>query len=208
MKLIFASNNLHKLEEARAILPEFEILSLGDIGLHADIPETSDTLEGNSQQKADYVYAWYKTHQAQLPSDVVGCFADDTGLCIRALNWQPGVYTARWAGEECNPADNRAKTLQLMAGIADRYAEFRTVITLIYWATPHSLLTPVNKQFVGLVEGHISTEERGEHGFGYDPVFVPENQTLTFAELPSEFKHSISHRGRAMRQLTDFFATI
>ena len=96
MKLIFASNNIHKLEEARAILSDFEILSLAEIGLHADIPETADTLEGNSMQKADYVFEWYKAHQCSMPNDVVGCFADDTGLCIRSLDWMPGVYQGRW----------------------------------------------------------------------------------------------------------------
>ena len=205
MKLIFASNNLHKLEEARAILSDFEILSLAEIGLHADIPETADTLEGNSMQKADYVFEWYKAHQCSMPNDVVGCFADDTGLCIRALDWKPGVITARWAGEACNPADNRAKTLKLMKGISDRYAEFRTVVTLILWDEPQSIDTPLKQQFVGTVEGNISEEEWGEKGFGYDPIFIPEGHELTFAQLPTEYKNSISHRARAMKKLADFF---
>ena len=205
MKLIFASNNIHKLEEARAILSDFEILSLAEIGLHADIPETADTLEGNSMQKADYVFEWYKDHHDTMSNDVIGCFADDTGLCIRALDWKPGVITARWAGEACNPADNRAKTLKLMKGISDRYAEFRTVVTLILWDKPHSLSAPHKQQFVGAVEGQISEEERGEHGFGYDPVFCPEGQVLTFAQLPTEYKNTISHRARAMKKLADFF---
>ena len=205
MKLIFASNNLHKLEEARAILSDFEILSLAEIGLHADIPETADTLEGNSMQKADYVFEWYKDHHDTMPNDVVGCFADDTGLCIRALDWKPGVITARWAGEACNPADNRAKTLKLMKGISDRYAEFRTVVTLILWDEPQSIDTPLKQQFVGTVEGNISEEEWGEKGFGYDPIFIPEGHELTFAQLPTEYKNSISHRARAMKKLADFF---
>ena len=205
MKLIFASNNIHKLEEARAILSDFEILSLAEIGLHADIPETADTLEGNSMQKADYVFEWYKAHQCSMPNDVVGCFADDTGLCIRALDWKPGVITARWAGEACNPADNRAKTLKLMKGISDRYAEFRTVVTLILWGEPQSIDTPLKQQFVGTVEGNISEEEWGEKGFGYDPIFIPEGHELTFAQLPTEYKNSISHRARAMKKLADFF---
>lgn len=208
MKLIFASNNAHKLEEARAILPDFDILSLSEIGLHVDIPETADTLEGNSQQKADYVYTWYKQHQSQLPEDVVGCFADDTGLCIRALEWQPGVYTARWAGENCDSTANRQKTLQLLSGIADRYAEFRTVVTLIYWDQPYSVAQPHQEQFLGIVEGRIAEEERGSLGFGYDPIFIPKNQCLTFAELPAEYKNSISHRGRAMRKLVSFFQKV
>ena len=205
MKLIFASNNLHKLEEARAILSDFEILSLAEIGLHADIPETADTLEGNSMQKADYVFEWYKDHHDTMSNDVIGCFADDTGLCIRALEWKPGVITARWAGEACNPADNRAKTLKLMKGISDRYAEFRTVVTLILWGEPQSIDTPLKQQFVGTVEGNISEEEWGEKGFGYDPIFIPEGHELTFAQLPTEYKNSISHRARAMKKLADFF---
>lgn len=205
MKLIFASNNIHKLEEARAILSDFEILSLAEIGLHADIPETADTLEGNSMQKADYVFEWYKDHHDAMSNDVVGCFADDTGLCIRSLDWMPGVYTARWAGEACNPADNRAKTLKLMKGISDRYAEFKTVVTLILWDEPQSIDTPLKQQFVGTVEGNISEEEWGEKGFGYDPIFIPEGHELTFAQLPTEYKNSISHRARAMKKLADFF---
>ena len=205
MKLIFASNNIHKLEEARAILSDFEILSLAEIGLHADIPETADTLEGNSMQKADYVFEWYKEHHDTMSNDVKGCFADDTGLCIRALDWKPGVITARWAGEACNPADNRAKTLKLMKGISDRYAEFRTVVTLILWDEPQSIDTPLKQQFVGTVEGNISEEEWGEKGFGYDPIFIPEGHELTFAQLPTEYKNSISHRARAMKKLADFF---
>ena len=205
MKLIFASNNIHKLEEVRAILSDFEILSLAEIGLHADIPETADTLEGNSMQKADYVFEWYKEHHDTMSNDVKGCFADDTGLCIRALDWKPGVITARWAGEACNPADNRAKTLKLMKGKADRYAEFRTVVTLILWDEPQSIDTPLKQQFVGTVEGNISEEEWGEKGFGYDPIFIPEGHELTFAQLPTEYKNSISHRARAMKKLADFF---
>lgn len=205
MKLIFASNNIHKLEEVRAILSDFEILSLAEIGLHADIPETADTLEGNSMQKADYVFEWYKEHHDTMSNDVKGCFADDTGLCIRALDWKPGVITARWAGEACNPADNRAKTLKLMKGISDRYAEFRTVVTLILWGEPQSIDTPLKQQFVGTVEGNISEEEWGEKGFGYDPIFIPEGHELTFAQLPTEYKNSISHRARAMKKLADFF---
>ena len=205
MKLIFASNNIHKLEEARAILSDFEILSLAEIGLHADIPETADTLEGNSMQKADYVFEWYKDHHDIMSNDVIGCFADDTGLCIRALEWKPGVITARWAGEACNPADNRAKTLKLMKGISDRYAEFRTVVTLILWDEPQSIDAPLKQQFVGTVVGNISEEEWGEKGFGYDPIFIPEGHELTFAQLPTEYKNSISHRARAMKKLADFF---
>ena len=159
---------------------------------------------GLSMEKADYVFEWYKDHHDTMSNDVIGCFADDTGLCIRALDWKPGVITARWAGEACNPADNRAKTLKLMKGISDRYAEFRTVVTLILWGEPQSIDTPLKQQFVGTVEGNISEEEWGEKGFGYDPIFIPEGHELTFAQLPTEYKNSISHRARAMKKLADF----
>lgn len=197
MKLIFATNNAHKLEEARLILPDVEILSLNEIGLHADIPETSDTLLGNSQQKSDFVYNWCVEHAKCLSTDVNGCFADDTGLEIAALKNAPGVYTARWAGEDCNPANNRKKALTELAGKTDRKAQFRTVVTYIMW---NELGGDTIKGYAeGIVKGTISTEERGEHGFGYDPIFIPEGYTETFAELPSETKNGISHRARAMQ---------
>lgn len=207
MKLIFATNNAHKLEEARAILSDFEIVSLSEIGLHADIPETADTLHGNSLQKADFVYAWLRSNPEALAADVAGCFADDTGLEIEALGGQPGVYTARFAGEECNPAANRAKTLRLLEGEENRAAQFRTAVTLYYWGgADGSFEHPHKELFEGIVKGSISTEERGDHGFGYDPVFIPEGYTDTFAVLPAELKNSISHRARAMAALAAFFA--
>lgn len=192
MKLIFATNNAHKLEEARKILPGFEILSLAEIGLHADIPETADTLQGNSLQKAEYVYKWCLANKDSLLQDVAGCFADDTGLLIRALHDAPGVYTARWAGEDCNPADNRAKALRLLDGVEDRAARFCTVVTYIR-------MDGSMEQYEGEVRGRIATEESGDHGFGYDPIFIPEGYDETFAVLPSELKNSISHRARAMQ---------
>ena len=200
MTLIFASNNAHKLEEARAILPNLKILSLAEVGLHEDIPETQPTLEGNSLQKAEYVQLWCASHAANLPKDVAGCFADDTGLEIAVLNGAPGVYTARWSGESCNPADNRKKALTLLAGETNRAARFRTVVTLILFHddSPYS--------FEGIVRGSISTEERGNGGFGYDPVFIPEGYEKTFAELPISLKNSISHRARAMQQLAKYLS--
>ena len=183
MKLVFASNNAHKLQEVRAILPEHEILSLEDIGCHADIPETADTLEGNSLLKAQYVYDHYHC----------SCFADDTGLEIAALNNAPGVYTARWAGEPSNPAENRKKALRLLDGQTDRAARFRTVITIIR--------DGVTEQVEGIVNGTIALSESGNGGFGYDPLFIPDGFHNTFAELPAEVKNTISHRARALQAL-------
>ena len=183
MKLVFASNNAHKLQEVRAILPEHEILSLEDIGCHADIPETADTLEGNSLIKAQYIYDHYHCD----------CFADDTGLEIEALGNHPGVRTARWAGEPANPAANRAKALRELAGQTNRNARFRTVITLIRGGKA--------EQVEGVVRGTIAEAEYGNGGFGYDPLFIPEGYDRTFAELPAEIKNTISHRARALQAL-------
>ena len=202
MKLIFASNNAHKLEEARAILKGIEVLSLNEIGCHEEIPETHPTLEGNSLQKAEYILHWCEAHAAQLPADLYGCFADDTGLEIEALNGDPGVYTARWAGEHCNPADNRKKALHELQGVTNRAARFRTVVTLIAFAAPAK--EPLTTTFEGIVRGSISTEERGDGGFGYDPVFIPEGYEKTFAELPITLKNDISHRAKAMQKLADY----
>ena len=230
MKLIFASNNAHKLEEARAILPAHHILSLAEIGCHEEISETQPTLQGNSLQKAEFVYNWCRQHEKDLPADVLGCFADDTGLEIEALNGDPGVYTARWAGEHCNPADNRKKTLTLLQGEPNRQAQFRTVVTFIPFTPltrlcrssepceertleslePLEPLKPLKpfkpSLFEGVVRGSIATEERGHGGFGYDPIFIPEGYDKTFAELPIELKNSISHRARAMKKFADSLA--
>ena len=183
MQLVFASNNAHKLQEVRAILPEHTILSLEDIGCHADIPETADTLEGNSLIKAQYVYDHYHCD----------CFADDTGLEIEALGNLPGVRTARWAGEPANPANNRKKALQELSGQTNRRARFRTVVTLIRSGKV--------QQVEGVVRGSIAAAEYGNGGFGYDPLFIPEGYDKTFAELPAELKNTISHRARAMQAL-------
>ena len=191
MKLIFASNNLHKLEEVRKILPaEVCVLSLNDIGFHHDIEETGTTLSENSRIKAEAVHEWLQ-HHPEVEWD--GIFADDTGLEIAALNGAPGVYTARWAGEDCVAANNRAKALNELQGETNRAARFRTVVTLIRGEK--------TEQVDGIVDGEIATEERGEGGFGYDPVFIPAGYDKTFAELPTETKNSISHRARAMEAL-------
>ncbi len=189
MRLVFASNNAHKLDEVRRIMPsDIEVLSLSDIGFEAEIEETGTTLEENSAIKAEAVYQWILDHGH---CSLDGVFADDTGLEIDALGGKPGVYTARWAGE---PAANRKKALSELQGKTDRGAQFRTVITLI----------KVNGERLavsGIVRGRIAEEEYGNGGFGYDPVFIPEGYDKTFGELPAEIKNSISHRARALQAL-------
>ena len=189
MRLVFASNNAHKLDEVRRIMPSnIEVLSLSDIGFEAEIEETGTTLEENSGIKAEAVYQWILDHGH---CSLDGVFADDTGLEIDALGGKPGVYTARWAGE---PAANRKKALSELQGKTDRGAQFRTVITLI----------KVNGERLavsGIVRGRIAEEEYGNGGFGYDPVFIPEGYDKTFGELPAEIKNSISHRARALQAL-------
>ena len=188
--LVFASNNAHKLEEVRRILSPREVLSLNDIGFHTDIEETGATLEENSKIKAEAVYAWLRERNREREFDI---FADDTGLEIEALNGEPGVYTARWAGEPACDANNRKKALAELSGKSNRNARFRTVITLIEDGQ--------TQQVVGEVRGVIATEEAGDHGFGYDSLFVPEGYDKTFAQLPAEVKNSISHRARALAEL-------
>jgi len=184
MKLVFATNNAHKLEEVRKILPSvFQIISLQELGCEDDIAETGTTLEENSLLKAQYIWDCYH----------VNCFADDTGLEIEALHNAPGVYTARWAGEAHNDAANRQKALCELNGQTNRCARFRTVVTLIRDGKA--------EQVEGVVKGTIATEERGEGGFGYDSLFIPEGYAQTFAELPTSIKNTISHRARAMEQL-------
>lgn len=191
MKLIFASNNAHKLSEVRQIMPSgVEVLSLNDIGFHQEIEENGLTLEENSKIKAEAVYQWLQSQSSRQPS-IDGVFADDTGLEIDALDGKPGVYTARWAGE---PAANRKKALSELAGKTDRSAQFRTVITLIKMNGERIAVS-------GVVRGRIAEEEYGEGGFGYDPVFIPDGYDKTFGELPAEIKNTISHRARALHAL-------
>lgn len=188
MQIVFATNNAHKLSEIRAILgQQMEILSLADIGCHDDIPETADTLEGNALIKARWVKERYG----------FDCFADDTGLEVEALGGGPGVHTARYAyPDRHDPVANTRKLLAELHDKENRAARFRTVIALIQGTDEHL--------FEGTVEGHITTEERGTEGFGYDPVFAPEGGEKTFAELGVEAKNNISHRARAVRKLADF----
>lgn len=189
MRLVFASNNAHKLAEVRSIMPAgIEVLSLHDIGFEHEIDETGTTLEENSAIKAEAVYQWI-VENGHCTLD--GVFADDTGLEIDALGGKPGVYTARWAGE---PAANRKKALSELADKEDRSAQFRTVITLIKASGERIAVS-------GIVRGRIATEEYGEGGFGYDPIFIPEGYDKTFGELPAAIKNSISHRSRALAEL-------
>lgn len=187
-KLVFATNNAHKLDEISSILGEkVELLSLKDIHCHVDIPETADTLEGNAMLKAEYIYKNYG----------LDCFADDTGLEVEALNGAPGVYSARYAGGEGhNTEANMQKLLQNMQGVQNRKAQFRTAICLILDGKKHL--------FEGIVKGEIIKEKRGSSGFGYDPIFVPEGYTKTFAELGNETKNKISHRALAVEKLCRF----
>jgi XTP/dITP diphosphohydrolase len=186
-KIVFATNNEHKLREIRAIIHDgTEVLSLADIGCHADIPETANTLEGNALIKAHFVYDNYG----------YDCFADDTGLEVEALDGAPGVHTARYAGDDQDSQANMRKLLQEMKGKDNRHARFRTAIALIQDGEEHL--------FSGEVRGTITTEPLGNKGFGYDPVFIPEDTGLTFAQLGEDVKNHISHRARAVAKLTEF----
>ncbi|MGL5937774.1 MAG: non-canonical purine NTP diphosphatase [Phocaeicola sp.] len=191
-RLVVATNNAHKLEEIKAILGDnIDLLSLKDINCDVDIPETANTLEGNAILKAEYIYQNYG----------LNCFADDTGLEVEVLNGAPGVYSARYAQSEGNNAEaNMEKLLKELAGKSNRKAQFRTVICLIR----------DGKQFLfeGIVKGEIVKQKEGVAGFGYDPLFVPEGYSETFAQLGSEVKNSISHRGEAVRKLCEYLKTI
>ena len=185
--LIFASNNAHKLSEIRNLLKNIvEIQSLKDINLEGDIPETSNTLEGNATQKAEWIYS-------RIGQD---CFADDTGLEVEALDGAPGVYSARYAGEGCSFADNVNKLLKAMDGKTNRKARFRTVICLIE--------NGKKNYFEGIVNGTIVEKGSGNMGFGYDPIFVPDGYNISFAEMPLDEKNKISHRGLATQKLVEY----
>ncbi|HNQ13598.1 MAG: RdgB/HAM1 family non-canonical purine NTP pyrophosphatase [Bacteroidetes bacterium OLB12] len=187
MTLCFATNNTHKIKEIQALLGNsHQLLSLRDIGCTEELAEDQETLEGNSLQKAEYVFQHYK----------VACFADDTGLEVEALNGAPGVYSARYAGDQRQPADNMQLLLKNLQGEKNLKARFRTVITLITKKGTH--------QFEGILNGTITFEQRGTQGFGYDPVFVPEGYAQTLAELSLDEKNKISHRARAVQKLVLF----
>ena len=187
MKLVFATNNKHKLQEVRDILGSgVEVLSLSDIGCNDDIPETADTLQGNALIKARHIYNKYN----------VNCFADDTGLEVEALDGAPGVLSARYAGDGHDSEANMHKLLQNLTGKSNRNAQFRTVIALI--------IDGKEMLFDGIVKGRITEEKMGCSGFGYDPIFIPEGYSESFAQMGSDEKNSISHRYRATKKLNDY----
>lgn len=187
MKLIFATNNAHKLSEVQAVLgPSFELVTPRMCGVEEEIPETSETLEGNARQKARYLYE----------RTGLDCFADDTGLEVEALNGAPGVHSARYATDGHDFAANNRLLLKNLEGETNRRARFRTAICLIEGGEEHL--------FEGIVEGHIIDHESGSEGFGYDPLFVPEGYDCTFAEMSGDEKNAISHRGRAVRKLVAY----
>lgn len=191
MKLVFATHNEHKLKEVAAILPAgIELLSLNDSGIADEIPETGSTLHENARIKSEYVHATLKTD----------CFADDTGLEVRSLNNEPGVYSARYAGPEKNSEKNMKLLLEKLAPHANRGARFVTIISA-HIAGRHYF-------FEGVLNGTILTEKRGDKGFGYDPVFLPEGYTITLAEMTLDEKNKISHRAQAFRKLNDFLEKI
>ena len=189
--LVFATNNKHKIREVSEMLDGVvEVKSLADVGLSGDIPETSDTLQGNALQKAQWV--WERVG--------MDCFADDTGLEVDALGGAPGVYSARYAGEHCSFDDNIDKLLAALDGKTNRKADFRTVICLMEQGVP--------RYFEGRVDGVILTERYGSEGFGYDTVFMPDRFAVSFAEMPLDVKNQISHRGRAVKLLVDYLKTL
>ncbi|SEK44175.1 XTP/dITP diphosphohydrolase [Maribacter orientalis] len=191
MKLVFATHNSNKLKEIQQLLPEFiELISLDMLGCMDEIPETANTLEGNAKLKADFI-----TNTYQLP-----CFADDTGLLVNSLNGEPGVYSARYAGEQNDSQANMAKLLNNLKNKEDRTAHFKTVIALNINGETHI--------FEGKVIGEITTSQKGNHGFGYDPIFKPNGYKETFAELPLSIKNSISHRGQAVQKLIAYLNNI
>jgi XTP/dITP diphosphohydrolase len=191
MKLVFATNNPNKLKEVQEMLSDhIQLLSLKDIGCFEDIPETATTLEGNAKIKADHVTKNYG----------YDCFADDTGLEVDSLNGEPGVYSARYGGKERSAEKNMRKLLTNLEGQRDRSAQFRTIVTLN--------LQGKSYDFEGICRGTILQEQKGDRGFGYDPIFQPEGYQETFAEMNSEEKNKISHRGLAIQKLVEFLNAI
>lgn len=190
-KFVFATNNVHKLQEVKEILNNnLELLSLTDLNCHTDIAETADTLEGNALLKARFVYENYH----------LDCFGDDTGLEVEALNGAPGVYSARYAGEGHDSEANIKKLLHNIEGIENRKAQFRTVFALILNGKEHL--------FEGIIKGEIIKVRKGTSGFGYDPIFIPEGYTETFAEMGNEIKNEISHRAIATNKLCNFLQSM
>ena len=189
IQLVFATQNQNKAKEIQAILPDgYKVLTLSDINCHDDIPETASTLEGNSELKADYIFKKYN----------INCFADDTGLEIEALNNEPGVYSARYAGNQKNSEDNMNLVLEKLGNNTNRQARFRTSICLILNGSKHF--------FEGVVDGKITTEKQGQKGFGYDPIFLPNGADETFAEMDLAQKNKMSHRARAIQEMIQFLS--
>lgn len=189
MKLVFATHNQNKLKEVRALMPKhIEVVSLTDINWHTEIDETSDTIEGNALLKAQTVF-----QQTKMP-----CFADDSGLLVNSLNGAPGVYSARYGGEQKNDQDNIRRLLHELHNITQREAHFKTVMALV--------LNNQSYLFEGIVYGKITTEKTGTNGFGYDPVFLPQGSLKTFAEMSAEEKNAMSHRAIAIKKMTDFLS--
>lgn len=187
MKIVFATNNVNKIEEVQKLIPSsITLLSLSDIGCTEDIPETQNTIEGNAIQKATYVKNRYG----------YDCFADDTGLEVEALNGNPGVYSARYAGPKRSASDNMAKLLHELKTISNRKAHFKTVIALSLNEAMHT--------FTGICKGEITRDKHGDKGFGYDPIFKPNGFSLTFGEIDIELKNKIGHRGIAVQKLLNF----
>lgn len=187
MKIVFATNNLNKLKEVQALIPNhIKLLSLKDIECFEEIPETQNTIEGNAIQKATYIKEKYGYN----------CFADDTGLEVEALNGEPGVYSARYAGEQRSDDDNMDKLLQALNNTPNRTAHFKTVISL--------QINNKHETFTGICEGKITENKQGDQGFGYDPIFKPKGYEKTFAEMDLNLKNSIGHRGKAVTQLVAF----
>ena len=187
MKIVFATNNPNKVKEIKALLPDsIEILSLKDISCNEELPENCDTLEDNATQKAYYVYDNYGYN----------CFADDSGLEIDALEGRPGVYSARYAGPDCVASDNIDKVLDELNGEQNRDACFRTIISLV--------IDGNEVQFEGSVDGYITTDRQGEKGFGYDPIFIPENSLVSYAQMSINNKNEISHRSKAVKKLIKY----
>ena len=191
MELVFATNNLHKIKEIGPLIKNsFHLLSLSDLNFKGEIPENQSTLKGNASQKSHFIFEKF----------TLNCFADDTGLEIDALNGEPGVYSARYAGEGCSFQDNIDKVLFKMQGVTNRTARFRTIISLI--------LDGKEFYFEGFVNGKVLTEKHGSDGFGYDPIFMPDGYDVSFAEMTLEEKNLISHRSVAVKKLADFLNTL
>ena len=191
MQLVFATNNQNKIKEVQALIPShIELLSLKDIGCFEEVPETQLTIKGNAIQKAEYIKEQYG----------FDCFADDTGLEVEALNGEPGVFSARYAGEHCSPDDNMNKLLNELQDKPNRKAQFKTVIALHLNDNLHT--------FLGICEGEITTTKKGDSGFGYDPIFKPNGFDQTFAEMDLSLKNKISHRGKAVVELVEFLNSL